>query len=264
MKKNLFYLLNIVFTVALLYSCGKPVDLSQYRKYKTPENVDSLTISARDPIIQKNDILDIKISLVGGQTAQELQQFYSPNGSAPNQLQQQGAVGILVDPFDGTITIPSIGDIPAAGKTKNELKNLIYVKLKAFVKVPVVTIRIINFSVYIEGEVNKPGLISVPNELITLQQAISLAGGNTLFAVLSDVQVIRSDNVGQKLVHINLLNDELYTTKKEFFYLRQGDQINLPANKEKIVSSNQSTARTIGYASTAISIIIGLFAIFAR
>jgi polysaccharide export outer membrane protein len=116
--------------------------------------------------------------------------------------------------------------------------------------------------VFLEGEVARPGAIEVLNEVLTLQQAIALAGGTTLFATLSDVEIIRNDNGKQRIVHLDLRNDEIYTTKKEFFYLKQNDYISIKANKEKIVSSNQSAARTISYASTALTILLAMFTIF--
>ncbi len=243
----------------ILTSCGagKQIVMTNYQKYQT--NIDSLTIAALDPIIQKNDILSVNISVAGSKTAQDLASIY--NGPNSNNLNAQG---YIVSPKNGCINIVSIGLIPVAGKSKQEAAELIVEKLKGKLLDPIVTIRITNFRVIIEGEIGRPGPIEVTNEVITLQQAIGLAGGTTLYATLNDVQIIRNDYNGQKLAHIDLRKDEIYTTKKEYFYLKQGDLIMIGANREKIASTNQSTSRTIGYASTALSILLAMFTIFGQ
>jgi polysaccharide export outer membrane protein len=257
MIQKFFISLSVLVSLIILTGCPKSINIGDYRKYQT--EIDSLTIAALDPIIQKNDILSINFSVAGSENAQKLIQLYN---LPANNTMNQAAQGFLVSP-KGTISIPSLGEIEAAGKTKQELTTLLYQKLKKYVDItPVVTIRIINFRVFLEGEVLRPGAIEVLNEVLTLQQAIAMAGGTTLFATLNDVEIVRNDNGKQKIVHLDLRNDEIYTSKKEYFYLKQNDYISIKANKEKIVSSNQSAARTISYASTALTILLAMFTIF--
>ncbi len=254
MIKRIFVSVSVIICLVVLTGCPKPINIIDHTKYNTL--IDALTLSALDPVIQKNDLLDIKVSVNGGQTAQEIVALY--NNTGKNQSNLISAQGFLVEP-NGMVTIPAIGEIQAAGKTKKELKELLFQKYKVSLIAPVITIRIINYTVYVEGEVQRPGPIEVNNEIITLQQALATAGGTTPYATLNDVLVIRSNYGSQKIAHIDLRKDEIYTTKSEFYYLKQGDQIIINPNKEKIATSNNSTSRTITYASTAITILLTMF-----
>jgi polysaccharide biosynthesis/export protein len=256
-----FKLFVLLCITTMFFSCATNIDLANYTKYRT--NIDSLTISALDPVIQKNDILSIDFSIAGTEDAQRLMELYS--GKSRSSSGGLSSNGFLVSPSTGSITIPTIGEVQVAGKTKLEVVSILQKKLLQYIKlVPVVTIRILNFTVYIEGEVSSPGPISVQNEVITLQEAIAIARGTTPYAILSDVNIIRNDNGVRRITQLDLRGEEIYTTKKEFYYLKQGDYIQIKANKEKYVAANQSTARTISFATTGITLLFAMFQLFGR
>ena len=56
------------------------------------------------------------------------------------------------------------------------LKMKLKEKLSEYIKEPIVLIQIINFKVTVLGDVRRPGTISVPNEKISLIEAIAIAG----------------------------------------------------------------------------------------
>ena len=64
---------------------------------------------------------------------------------------------------DGKITLPLIGDVPAAGLTSIELRDQIAAALKEYVTNPVVTVIVVETVppvVYVMGEVTNPGVDS--------------------------------------------------------------------------------------------------------
>ena len=83
---------------------------------------------------------------------------------------------------DGTITMPLIGDLKAAGETPSALKEKIKTKLENFVKLTAgneVTIAVRAWKSYrftIEGEVGKAGVFS-SDQYVTVAEAIAMAGG---------------------------------------------------------------------------------------
>jgi polysaccharide biosynthesis/export protein len=80
---------------------------------------------------------------------------------------------------DGTITMPLIGDVPAAGLTANVLAKRIGDRLTEYVSSPVVTIQVkeVNsYFIYVLGEVVKPGKYPLKS-YANVVQGISLAGG---------------------------------------------------------------------------------------
>lgn len=95
----------------------------------------------------------------------------------------------------GRISMPLIGAIEARGRTAAELAELIESNLRGrFVKNPSVSINIKNSVsqvVTVDGEVEKPGLYPVTNQM-TLSRAIASASGLTEFAEREEVVVMRT------------------------------------------------------------------------
>lgn len=104
-------------------------------------------------------------------------------------LQQQQ---FLIGP-DGKIVYPLIGTITAAGRTINDLKDLITFKLADFISDPSISIKLLNNqgnAVFVIGKVNKPGQVFAGRRIDVLQ-ALSLAGGLTVFADDSNITIQR-------------------------------------------------------------------------
>lgn len=98
----------------------------------------------------------------------------------------------LIGP-DGTIVYPLIGSIVAAGRSIGDLKELIAHKLADFIADPSISIKLLNNqgnAYFVIGKVNKPGQV-IASRRIDVMQALSLAGGLTVFADDDDITVQR-------------------------------------------------------------------------
>jgi polysaccharide export outer membrane protein len=102
---------------------------------------------------------------------------------------------------DGTITMPLVGDLKAAGETPSTLKARIKVQLQNYVKLTpgsgtdLVTVAVKAWRSYrftIQGEVGKQGVFS-SDQYVTVADALALAGGLTRFAKRSGVVLTRRD-----------------------------------------------------------------------
>jgi polysaccharide export outer membrane protein len=261
MFKKIIFSYTVIIALVTLTGCPRQINEKLSRTLES-DTIDSLTILALDPIIQKNDILYINISVSGSENAQKLAMLMNginQNSSASSNL---ATMGYLVDPY-GKITLPQLGVVDVAGKRKQDVVTELYALVKKqFILNPIINLRIINYRVFIEGEVGKPGAYEVPNELLTLPQAISMAGGFTVYSQKNDVRLIRDDNGKKKLVHLDLTAGDLLDKDKEYYYLKQNDQIIVNYNKERLLSANQSTARTISYATGAITLLLTIFTLF--
>lgn len=110
---------------------------------------------------------------------------------------------------DGTITLPDIGRVQAAGKTPGELEDLIKsLYVPAIYKHLDVTVKITGDRVYfVRGEVKQPGrLIYVGS--ITVTKAITSAGDFTDFANRKKILLIRTSGQRFKLNADAILNGE--------------------------------------------------------
>lgn len=100
---------------------------------------------------------------------------------------------------DGRITLQEIGELYVLGLTASEVDRLITEAYSKNVHAPEVTVFVRNFanrSIYVLGEVEKPGRLDLmPN--MTVLQALATAGGTIKGAKLNSVVLLRPDNGGK-------------------------------------------------------------------
>jgi polysaccharide export outer membrane protein len=124
---------------------------------------------------------------------------------------------VLVGP-DGRISMPLAGSIVASGRTLSEVQSAIQSSLAGnFVRPPTVSASLIAlgppplpeqeeldlFSVYVLGEVNRPGRYDYESEKpISVLQALALAGGPGIFADRDEIQIRNLDEDGAEKIRI--------------------------------------------------------------
>ena len=99
---------------------------------------------------------------------------------------------VLIRP-DGRFSFPLVGDVEAAGKTVEQLREVLTQRLSVFVPDLTVTVTVREIGgnrIYVIGQVNSPGTFVV-NPRVDVMQALSLAGGTTAFASLDDIIILR-------------------------------------------------------------------------
>ena len=129
---------------------------------------------------------------------------------------------------DGKITLPLVGDVPASGRTSNELRDTIAAALKEYITTPVVTVIVVETVppvYYVVGEVNSPGSKPLSGQVSVLQ-ALADAGGFKDFAKTKDIRIQRKNSSGMTTLRFNYkdaINGELKP-----IYLQPGDTIIVP------------------------------------
>jgi len=93
---------------------------------------------------------------------------------------------------DGTITLPMIGSVLAAGKTAGELQKEIQERYSRYYTRLTATVKSLERFYYVGGEVRNPGRFPWLGEL-TVTQAIQSAGDFTDFARKTRVLLVRAD-----------------------------------------------------------------------
>ncbi|HSR97556.1 MAG TPA: polysaccharide biosynthesis/export family protein [Kofleriaceae bacterium] len=119
---------------------------------------------------------------------------------------------------DGTITMPLVGDLKAAGETPTSLKNRIKNQLQAYVKMQgtEVTVAVKAWRSYrftIQGEVSKAGVFS-SDQFLTVSDALALAGGLSRFAKRNEITLTRKDGKSGQVRHIPLDYESLASGKR--------------------------------------------------
>jgi len=163
MKAFCFLMLAIFMMV--LSACATTV------KNQVPHPAASLSPPAlsTEYRIQTGDQMDVKF-------------FYNP------ELNDQ----VIVRP-DGRISLQLANDIMAAGLTPQQLIDVLKKKYSTEISKPEIAVIVRTFSaqrVFVDGEVNKAGLVALTDPM-TVLQSISQAGGIKETALLNGVIVIR-------------------------------------------------------------------------
>jgi len=94
---------------------------------------------------------------------------------------------------DGTIAMPLIGRVPAAGQTPDALKADLEKRYERYVHGANATVRVTNPAshvFYVLGEVNKPGVYQLHSGEV-LSQALAEAGGFGEYADPSKIRILR-------------------------------------------------------------------------
>ncbi|HEX8322543.1 MAG TPA: polysaccharide biosynthesis/export family protein [Tepidisphaeraceae bacterium] len=131
---------------------------------------------------------------------------------------------------DGQITLQLIGDVQAAGRTPNELAEVLKTAYSNQLKYPNVTVILresYQRKVYVAGEVQKPGLLDMPADMSVLQAVLASGGFNTTTAQTKQVLIIRQ--VGDKRVGYELnVEDALLGGEHASFMLQAQDIVYVP------------------------------------
>jgi len=131
---------------------------------------------------------------------------------------------------DGKISLPLIGDVPAAGQNATGLTEAVTEKLQTYYREPAQVTVIVNqvnsYAIYILGEVKTQGK-QVVRSGTTFLQAISLAGGFTPFASTSKITLRRRGSTGKETA-MGIRYKDVLTGQQENLILKPGDTIIVP------------------------------------
>jgi polysaccharide export outer membrane protein len=107
--------------------------------------------------------------------------------------------------LDGQVTLPLLGDIPASGRSPDELSAQIQESLKAFLERPIVAVAIVQANsarFFVIGQVARSGSYPMFGRT-TVLQALALAGGFREFAKRDRILIIRQTGQKQETIPFN-------------------------------------------------------------
>lgn len=233
-------------------------------------------INPVEPIIRKGDILSIIVfsdnpeaTKIYNQTlmATSGNQSSSGNGNGSEGVVQPAsgispsAPGYQVDEY-GFIVFQGLGKLKVEGLTKAALKDTLDARLSPLLKHPYYSIRFLNYKFTMMGEVNRPGVISIPGERVNILEAIAMAGDLTVYARRDSVFVIRENNNKREFARLDLRKPEVLASP--YFYLQQNDIVIFEPTKRKAAASDVVTARNISIALAAISTFAIVYSLFRK
>jgi polysaccharide export outer membrane protein len=251
-KKNQFLIL-IIFNAIILTSCVSQKEITYFQSNEAMgDNLEMVIDQNYIAKIQTGDILGIYVSSLSPEASAMFNPFSSTQiaASMSNQNIQSNApipaTGFLVDD-NGNIVLPLIGKIKLGGKTTKDATDIVKNMLDTYLQQPTVNIRILNFKISVLGEVTRPSVYTVPNEKITLTEALSLAGDLTIHGKRTNVLIIRETDGKKEFSRIDLTKRDVFNSP--YYYLHPNDVIYVEPGKGKTTA----TDRTVQLAPLVIS-----------
>ena len=252
---------KLVVGISLLttiFSCGGSRNLNYFQGQ--PDTTSGRQLNIPEPVIQRGDLVSIVV--------------YSDNPEATaiyNQPQMNTGLsgagtgttaGYLVD-NRGNIQFQGLGELHVEGLSKLELAALLDSKLRGtLLKNPYYNIRFMNYKVTVLGDVNAPGVYSIPNERVSILEALALAGDLTPFGRRDNVLIIRESSNEREFGRLDLTKPDIFSSP--FFYLQQNDVVVVEASRQKTTANDQTTLRNISIATSIVSTLAIIITVFRR
>lgn len=248
-----------IFLLGLTFlSCRQSRDLIYMKNTTNNEMLESLSDSMVEYIVKPGDILYVSIKSMNA----EVNALFNPEEGASGQgyssyqkfTTPQGAYlyGFEVNK-DGFLRFPILGEVKVAGNTQTEIEELVQQQADKYLKDAIVKVKLLNYMVTVLGEVKNPGVYYSYSNNLTLLKALGMANGNTDFANIKNVTVIRPMENGEKVIKLDLSDKESWMS--EAFYLYPNDYILVEPDKGKNFQIN-GQAYSIIFSSLSIMLAV--------
>ena len=245
----------LLCTILLLVSCKTPKDVTYLQGIDklTKEQMAKMTQNYAAKICE-DDLLTITVTSwdptvvlpFNPPTYAFAQQGVAAVNNSP-QLQTY-----LVDQ-DGKINFPVLGRVQAAGLSKQELSTYMQEAIrKKYAPDAIVNIQIINFTISVIGEVNRPGVITVRDDRITILDALAQCGDLTINGNRKNILITRNHNGTPEYGRVDVTDPAIFTSP--YYYLQQNDLVYVEPNNAKKRNANYSAAQQ--YTLTIVSTIM--------
>ncbi len=251
--RNLKKLFSVILFFAIV-SCASKKDVVYFHEiqdaYEKEIKIDYNTT------FQQDDLLAITVS---SSDMTGLEPFNLPavsfNAVPGSVVGEQKQLTYLIRK-DGTIDFPVLGVIKLQGLSRIEATQLLKEKLSSYIKEPIVHIELVNFRITVLGEVNQPGTFTIPNERISIIQALGLAGDLTIAGKRNDILVVREEEGKYKYHRVDITSDSIFNSP--VFYLKQNDAIYVTPNNAQVKSAsyNKNAPIWVSVGSVILSLVI--------
>lgn len=255
--------LKLVSVVALfmwlLSACSVPKDVAYFQGIDsaTAEQIEQMsqTYTAR---ICTDDMLTITVTAWDPTVVTP---FNPPAFSYGQQAEVETATNTQLQTYlvdtDGNINFPVLGKIHAEGLTKQQLRDLLQEKIRIYVADAMVNVQIINYKVTILGEVARPGRLTVPNERLSILDALGSVGDLSINANRKNILVVRDNHGKKEFARLDITQPDIFTSP--YFYLQQNDLVYVEPNNAKKRNSRYSAAQQ--YSVTVFSSVLSAISV---
>jgi len=256
--QNYLKLLYILLCVSM-FGCRSSKELIYLKDVESNDVITGLSLQSTEPRLRSGDILFISIK----STSPEVNMLYNPESnmetnSYASYQKYTSPSGAYLYGFeigkDENLNLPMLGKVKAAGFSQSEIEQIIQKKADETLKDAIVKVKLLNFKVTVMGEVKNPGVYYNYSNNINVIEALAMANGNTDFATIRNVMVVRSSSEGNKTFMLDLTSKDIYSSVG--FYLQPNDNVIVRPDKHKNVQLNsQAYSLILSSASVLIAVL---------
>lgn len=229
---------STILSIVLLGGCTSSRKLVYFQGVTTRDDTVSIP-QPFIPTIKQGDLLSVQVSSLNTEASAYFNPSAMTDGNAVAGLGNPLArtSGYLVA-TDGTIKLPLVGQLAVADLTTARAGELISTKLRAYLKEPTVNVRNLNFRISVLGEVARPSLFTIPNEQITLPEALGLAGDLTIYGRRDNVLIIRETGNQRVFARLDLTRRDAF--RSPYYSLHPNDVVYVEPGKVRITSVDRA------------------------
>lgn len=225
LRKNIIPLVAIV---GLLSSCHVSRDSRYFMTLSKDTTISAYVSPGLDSRIRKDDLLGINVSSL---SSADDALYAAPPGAVDK-------AGYVID-TDGNIYFHRLGKIKAEGLTRKELALRIQEGLKPYLSDAIVSVIYLNHKVTVAGEVGSPRVLQLPEEQITIMDALVSCGDLKVNSLRNDLMVIRDSSDKRVVKHINLEDHSILNSP--WFYLQPNDIVIVNPDYKKVEREEKRT-----------------------
>jgi len=255
-KKNMITKFYIRYTFFFIFFCVFLSSCISKKEVLYFQDINTLTEKEQNDnytsIIRPNDLLSITVSSQDPESVA----IFNPVAGVGNALRTSNEnLGTYLVDSEGNIEFPYLGTINLGNKTRIEAVALLSEGISKYAKEAVINLRILNYTISVLGEVQRPGTFTVPDERITVIEALGLAGDMTIFGERKTVKVIRENNGIKSYGELDFTSIDIVNSP--FYYLQQNDVVIVSPNSAQIQSGafNRNAPVFVSIAGIIISVL---------
>jgi polysaccharide export outer membrane protein len=165
---------------------------------------------------------------------------------------------------DGTVLLHRLGEVKAAGLTRQELANQLQVDLLPYMKDPIVNVNYLNHKITVIGKVGTPQVLPMPEEQLSLIDVLVQSGDVGKDGLLNQVMVIRDSSDKKIVKFVDLEEHSIFTSP--WYYVQPNDIVVVRADVEKIKAEEKRTKfqSNFGLVTSIISFVILIYTLITR
>ena len=249
---SLLVVMLFAFSVTMMVSCKVTKPSAYFTNLKKDTTLTGFVTGDFELKIRKGDRLSISVSSL---SSVEDALFNNAGASGATATAGTTGGGFTVQQ-DGSVLLHRLGSLQVAGLTRKELRTTLQEKLLAYMKEPIVQVNFLNHKITILGEVGNPQVLQLPEEQLSLIDALVLSGDVTANAKRNNITIIREEGTEKKVKHVNLEDNSIFSSP--WYYVQPNDIILVSADTDKFVKeeNKRKIQSTLSLVVSGISFLI--------